>query len=114
MYLPKHVKFEGPNCLFANEMPATRTDSDHNCQLFIHSLPQVPPAPRKSASAKFVRADGQYPSLSKSRSIRPRKRTTRHPRASHHPPPTTRYPKSMRQVAVVGIGKTPFGAFPDR
>src|SRR5258708_13436345 len=29
-------------------------------------------------------------------------------------PPTTRYPKSMRQVAVVGIGKTPFGAFPDR
>src|SRR5713101_3423610 len=30
------------------------------------------------------------------------------------PPPTSSYPKTMRHVAVVGIGKTAFGAFPDR
>ena len=29
-------------------------------------------------------------------------------------PPAPRYPESMRQVAVVGVGKTAFGAFPDR
>src|ERR1700719_5428141 len=32
----------------------------------------------------------------------------------HATPRTPGYPESMRQVAVVGIGKTAFGAFPDR